>query len=59
GGDPSIFTLEAMKMIFEKTRGVPRLINSVATNALLSGFEKEEKPITVETVKEASAEIMF
>lgn len=59
GGKGSIFKEEAMRFIFEKTNGIPRLINSLATNSLLIGFEKEENPIGIETVKEAAKEIVI
>ncbi len=59
GGKPSIFSESAMKYIFEKTNGVPRIINTLATNSLLVGFEKEENPITIESVKEASKELVL
>ena len=59
GGKPSIFSENAMKFIFEKTNGVPRIINTLATNSLLVGFEKEENPITIESVKEASKELVL
>jgi len=59
GGGRDIFSAEATRLIAEKTKGIPRLINSLATNSLLTGFQKEEKPISAATVKEAAAEMVF
>jgi len=59
GGGRDIFSAEAMKVIAEKARGIPRVINSLATNSLLTGFQKEEKPVSAATVKEAAAEMVF
>lgn len=58
-GDPSIFTTEAMKAIYEKTKGVPRLINSLATNCLLVGMQKEIRRIDAQIVKEAASEMVI
>lgn len=41
GGRPGLFSPEAVLKIFELSGGVPRRINSIASNALLSGFERE------------------
>jgi general secretion pathway protein A len=47
GGDPSsIFTREAIQAIFQGSQGVPRTINVICDNALLSGFASETKPVT-------------
>jgi type II secretory pathway predicted ATPase ExeA len=39
------------------TGGVPRLINNLCTNALLSGFGREEKPVSATTLREAAKEM--
>ncbi|MFQ5513092.1 MAG: ExeA family protein [Myxococcota bacterium] len=38
GAEPGLFTEEALTALYEYTRGVPRLINTLADNALFEGF---------------------
>jgi general secretion pathway protein A len=48
----TIFTDEAVKLIFDFTRGTPREINNVCDVALLVGYTKRAKEITDKTVAE-------
>ncbi len=41
GGKPGIFLPDAVLRIFELSGGVPRRINTIATNALLEGFARD------------------
>jgi type II secretory pathway predicted ATPase ExeA len=41
GGDPGIVDEEAADVIFRYSGGLPRVINNIAANALLTGFSKE------------------
>lgn len=43
--DNSVFTPDALKLICEFSRGIPRLINTICDNALLMGFGKGERII--------------
>jgi general secretion pathway protein A len=53
GGDPaSTFSREAVIAIYERSRGIPRSINVICDNALLSGFALDRKPIGSEIVAE-------
>ncbi|HEX2309884.1 MAG TPA: AAA family ATPase [Vicinamibacterales bacterium] len=53
GGDPaSIFSREAVIAVYERSRGIPRSINVVCDNALLSGFALDRKPIGSDIVAE-------
>jgi general secretion pathway protein A len=53
GGDPaSIFSREAVMAIYERARGIPRSINVLCDNALLSGFALDRKPIGSDIVAE-------
>ncbi len=53
GGSPAdIFTREAVAAIYEGSRGVPRVVNVIAENALLGGFAAQVKPITKALVQE-------
>lgn len=59
GGDGDIFSQEAVKVVFEMTSGVPRLINNLCTNALLVGYGKEKRPVDAALIREAASEIVF
>lgn len=41
GGKPGLFMPDAVLRIFELSGGVPRRINTIATNALLEGFSRD------------------
>ncbi len=43
GGDSAIFSDEALKLIHESSRGIPRRINNLCDLALLMGFQHELK----------------
>jgi general secretion pathway protein A len=46
GGDSStIFTREAVQLIFERSQGIPRTISVICDNALVSGFALDARPI--------------
>jgi general secretion pathway protein A len=53
GGVPAqVFTREAVTLIHEFSRGIPRTINVIADNALLGGFAKEQRLVTRDLVRE-------
>jgi general secretion pathway protein A len=52
GPGKEIFTAEAIALIHERSRGIPRTVSVIADNALLGGFAVEEKPVGVSIVKE-------
>lgn len=53
GGAPAeIFTRDAVIAIFEGSSGIPRTINVIADNALISAFAAHVKPVPVEIVDE-------
>jgi general secretion pathway protein A len=41
GGDPDLITGEAVDVVYRYSRGLPRVINNIASNALLMGFSKD------------------
>lgn len=47
-----IFTREAVTLIFEQSRGIPRSINVLADNALVAGFALEQRPVDSQIVRE-------
>src|SRR5450755_1942371 len=45
-----IFTVPAIECIFRHSRGIPRLINTICENALLSGYAKQAATIPPEII---------
>lgn len=53
GGTPvQTFTREAVELIHERSRGIPRTINVIADNALVSGFAAQRRPVATDLVRE-------
>lgn len=53
GGDAStIFTREAVQVIYERSAGIPRTISVICDNALLSGFATGVRPVAAPLVLE-------
>ena len=53
GGTPTqIFSREAVLLIHDRSRGIPRTINVIADNALVSGFAAQQRPITTQVIRE-------
>jgi len=59
GGFPGLFTIDAVNRIFELTGGVPRRINSMATNALLVAFGCDAALIDSSIIEEIKDEMML
>ena len=47
-----VFTREAVTMIHDRARGIPRTINVLADNALVAGFATEQRPVTSALVRD-------
>ncbi|MFH1014737.1 MAG: tRNA (adenosine(37)-N6)-threonylcarbamoyltransferase complex ATPase subunit type 1 TsaE [Nitrospirota bacterium] len=56
GCEEQLFTAEALKALHAYSGGVPRLINSLATAALLSGLGNEYRMIDRQLINEAAQE---
>ena len=53
GGTPAeVFTREAVVLIHEYSRGIPRTINVIADNALLGGFAAQQRPIRMQLIRD-------
>jgi hypothetical protein len=53
GGEASrLFTREAVTLIHESAKGIPRVVSVICDNALLSGFALGRKPISSDVVSE-------
>lgn len=57
GATREIFSPEAVQLIWQYTRGVPRRINNVADLCLLYGLETKQPMIDGPTVRKAAAEV--
>lgn len=55
----SIFMEEALDMIYQYSKGVPRLINMICEHSLLSAFVMETKVITQTIVQDVISEFNF
>lgn len=58
GGSPGLFSTDAVQRIFELTAGVPRMINVVATNALLEGFGRDASLIDASIIEDMARELL-
>ncbi|MEE4185766.1 MAG: AAA family ATPase [Gammaproteobacteria bacterium] len=56
GGDGELFTAEAVKMIWEQARGLPRVMNTLCDMALVYGFSSGLKQIDAAVVREVIAD---
>ncbi len=53
GGEPTrIFTRESVLVIHDRSRGIPRLINVICDNTLVSGFAMDRRPVGQDIVLE-------
>lgn len=57
GGDPDLFTPEALETIHHASRGVPRLINTICDNALLEGFLTRREQIEQDVIQDVAADL--
>lgn len=56
GGRRDIFALEAIKVVFDSTRGNPRLINTICDTALVYAYAEQSQRVTLEIVNEVIAD---
>jgi general secretion pathway protein A len=60
GGVPSnLFTAEAVNLIYERSGGIPRVINVLCANSLLSGFATGQRPVRRDIVLEVCQDFDF
>jgi type II secretory pathway predicted ATPase ExeA len=57
GGDAStVFTRDAVLAVHSRSHGIPRLVNVICDNALLSGFALERRPVGADVIAEVAAD---
>jgi hypothetical protein len=52
-----MFSDEAVAVIYEFSRGIPRIINNLCEHSLLSGYGKQMKEISPEIVREVALDL--
>jgi general secretion pathway protein A len=52
GGETPIFTRKALYRIIEEAQGIPRIINILCDNALITGFGYRKKPVDIKVALE-------
>ncbi len=57
GREGVLFTDEALECLYLYSKGIPRLINSIATSALLDGFAQDINIINERLIEDASKEL--
>jgi DNA polymerase III delta prime subunit len=57
GAKEPIFTEKAIKEIYLKSGGIPRLINILCDNALLNGYALDQKMVGERSVKEVAKDL--
>lgn len=56
GGSINLFTKKAVKLIYETSKGIPRIINLLCDNALVSAFAEDTKIVNRSMVEQVVAE---
>lgn len=59
GGDKQIFTDDAIELIYERSGGLPRLINNIAQNALFIGFTENTDKIDSDIIKSVADDLQI
>lgn len=59
GGSGREFTAEALRLIYEQTRGVPRLVNQFCDFAMIYAWSSNRKRVTEEIVKQVLDDGLF
>lgn len=55
--DPNIFTHKALQEIYRYSKGIPRLINIVCDNALVTGYATDQKVISDKIIREVTSSL--
>ena len=57
GGELSIFTADALESIYSYSGGIPRIVNVLCDNALLTGYALGSKEIDTEILREVAEDL--
>jgi general secretion pathway protein A len=58
GGETDLFSSGALAALFKRSRGIPRLVNTIADRSLLGAYGKNEHQVSVGLVNNAANEIL-
>jgi general secretion pathway protein A len=58
GGETDLFSSGALAALFKRSRGIPRLVNTIADRSLLGAYGKNEQQVSVGLVNHAANEIL-
>jgi general secretion pathway protein A len=53
----AVFPAETIKVIWEFSRGLPRVVNNLCENSLVCGYGKQTRQITAEIIREVAADL--
>jgi len=54
--EPPVFSEEALGKIFEYSRGIPRIINTLCENSMVNAFSCEQRPVTADMITDVAAD---
>lgn len=54
--DTPVFTDDSLSTLHEYSRGIPRIINNLCENAMVSAFAREQKPVTPDIIMEVATD---
>src|ERR1700678_2357367 len=54
--EPPIFSEDGLNKVFEYSRGIPRIINNLCENSMVSAFSQETRPVTGEIITDVAAD---
>jgi general secretion pathway protein A len=57
GAQGAIFTNDAINEIYDRSGGIPRLVNIICDNALLNGYAQDQKAVDRKSVREAAKDL--
>jgi hypothetical protein len=57
GSGAQIFTREAVVLMHERSRGIPRMLSVIADNALVAGFATDQRPIRAAVIEEVCRDL--
>lgn len=54
--EPPIFSPEALARVYDYSRGIPRIVNTLCENALVNAFARQQRFVTPEIVDEVASD---
>jgi general secretion pathway protein A len=54
--DAPVFSDDSLSTLHEYSRGIPRIINNLCENSMVSAFAREQKPVTADIIAEVAAD---